>query len=240
MPHRFVIRFRHAYDADHNLTEDGLYKYTVDAENRVIVMALNKDENELCGGEKRYLYTYDYLGRAVRQVVQVWNAVTEEWSDSPALGAEDRRVIYYEHLSLVELDGDDDNAVLVKYVWGPSLGGTGVSPVNSLGGPGSLIALRDASVPGNYVCFGDSGGNVEQVLDRSDGSIYANYGHDGPRDKALIDLCQIPPETFDDCDECTGPCFRGFVTTLRGLPEPHGVEVDWLKGRCGLISHRQA
>ena len=55
------------------------------------MMTPNKDENELCPGEKRYLYTYDYLGRAGRQVVQVWNAATEDWSDSPALGAEDRR-----------------------------------------------------------------------------------------------------------------------------------------------------
>jgi len=116
-------------------------------------------------------------------------------------------VIYHEHLSLVELDGNDDNAVLVKYVWGPGTDG-------QLGGPGSLIALRDAGVPGNYVCFGDGGGNVEQVLDRSDGSIYANYGYDGSESKASTDPCLIAPETFDDCDECTGPCFRGSYSPL--------------------------
>jgi hypothetical protein len=68
-------------------------------------------------GDKMYESTYDYLGRRVRQVVKVWDSGEQEWSDDPNDGAEDRRLVYYQRLPLVEFDGDDENAVLVKYVW---------------------------------------------------------------------------------------------------------------------------
>ena len=119
---------------------------------------------------------------------------------------------------VVELDGNDDNAVLLKYVWGPGTDG-------KLGGPGSLIALRDEEVAENHVCFSDGAGSLGQVVARSDGSVYAKYNYDGPVSRYSTDPCLNKPATFDDCDPCTGPCFVGWYVRLEPQPYPNGLMI---------------
>ena len=219
-PNKAYICF--SYDVDGNLTEDVLYKYMYDAENRLTEQVPNKDPNELTDEDKKYVYTYDYLGRLVRTRVYAWDPNEAEWPSTPE---EDRRYIYHGRLRLLELD--DEKARVHKYIWGPGLGG-------GLGGPGSLLGIRDVETQTNYICFHDGGGSLCQLVDRSNGNVDAMYDYNG-RTRAATDPCVDGPLMVDDCDLC-GPCFFDWYVTWRTPYPICGCGTRYSNPGCGGTS----
>ena len=65
----------YTYDLDGNLTSDGAWTYTWDAENRLTsIYPLAAIETLLpAASRKKVDFRYDYLGRRVRKTVQTWN-----------------------------------------------------------------------------------------------------------------------------------------------------------------------
>ena len=61
------------YDLDGNLTGDGSWSYTYDAENRL--KQIQTSANALSAGHPQVIfgYTYDYLGRRIRAVGSTWS-----------------------------------------------------------------------------------------------------------------------------------------------------------------------
>jgi len=112
------------YDEDENLTEDGSFEYTYDAENRLVeVLPAEDDPNNLTADDRKLVSTYDYLNRRVRKLVYAWDPNEGESGDWSSTAELDLRFIYHERLLLLELDGLDSNAKVRKHVWGPGTDG---------------------------------------------------------------------------------------------------------------------
>ena len=78
----------------------------------MIAIEPNKEPNELTSDDKKYVFAHDYLGQRVRTRVCRWDTQQEEWSTT---ADEDRRMIYFDRLRIVTLDGKD--AVSSRRVW---------------------------------------------------------------------------------------------------------------------------
>ncbi|MCG8407090.1 MAG: RHS repeat-associated core domain-containing protein, partial [Phycisphaerales bacterium] len=156
------------YDADGNMTADDDFTYTYNMENRLVSVADSQGTI--------LEFTYDYRGRRVRKV---------EHDPDPVNGGviEDTRFVYDGWNVVLELDGQDNNAILRKYAWGLDLSGT----THGAGGIGGLLAVEDTdgTVSTNddtpYLYFYDGNGNVGQLMDFSDTqtlSVAAHYEYD--------------------------------------------------------------
>ncbi len=169
------------HDLDGNLTQDGDYFYSYDAENRLVAVA----EPTFPGLPNHTIleFTYDYRGRRVRKV--------EYWPfDSPYGGIKkDTRFVYDGWNVVMELDGLDSNEILRRYAWGLDLSGT----LDGAGGIGGLLAMEDtkgtvtSSDDEHYLYLYDGNGNVAQLVDwaGTPATIAAHYEYD-PYGNALV------------------------------------------------------
>jgi RHS repeat-associated protein len=153
------------YDADGNLTEDALWMYEWDAENRLTHM-YTKSTAVTWGAPNRDLkFTYDYLGRRVRKESKLNNNLVS-----------DTKFIYDDWLLLAELD-TATNRIVRSYAWGldidSSMGGTG--------GVGGLVleTLHSTTALKAYHVSYDGGGNVAALVNQATGAIAASYEY-GP------------------------------------------------------------
>ncbi len=160
------------YDDDGNLTDDGTWDYTWDAENRLITVEPDATPKS---GDKKVEFVYDYRGRRVEKTVSTHNGTS--WSVTDR-----RRFVWSDWLLVLELDATDPNDVTIlrKYTWGlDSAGQSGPgNSVDSAGGIGGLLATEDVEASKDYYYVYDANGNVGQVLDASDGSVDAHYEYD--------------------------------------------------------------
>jgi len=172
------------YDSDGNMTADGTFTYTWDAENRLTSVT---PKSPLADGAKKLVLAYDYMGRRVRK--QVYTYADGAWSEMPA---EDRLFVYYGWNLLMELDGLNDNVPLRKYTWGLDLSGT----LTGAGGIGGLLGVHDSTEGeggADYLYFADANGNVGQVVQPFTGEVVAQYEYD-PYGNI------VGPDTDDDGD----------------------------------------
>lgn len=158
------------YDADGNLTQDSLWIYEWDAENRLKRMSTTPTAVAWGAPDRELLFTYDYLGRRVRKISRL--------NGSTLL---DRKYIYAGWSLLAELE-TATNKIARSYTWGldidSSLGGTG--------GVGGLLLETlhsDTTLHAYHVCH-DGSGNVAALATRkpgdpTDGRVVAAYEY-GP------------------------------------------------------------
>jgi hypothetical protein len=172
--------------------------------NRLIEMEPDKSPGELCGGDKKYAFTYDYLGRRVEKVVYVWDGI-DSWDVDDD---QERRFIYHRRQRILTLSGSGADDELFKFVWGPGPGSAGVSPVGRAGALNHLLAIGDDPNSVDYIAFHDGVGNLGQIAKRSDGTLVAKYDFNGRVRAAVIGECE-DPDALDDCEQC-GPCFFGY------------------------------
>jgi RHS repeat-associated protein len=162
---------------DGNLTEDGTFTYTWDAENRLkTATPRNPSLNDA-----KVEFTYDYMGRRVEKVVYYYSG--SAWPEDPDVV---QRFIYDGwNVVLVLNDGGDP---VRKFTWGLDLTQT----IHGAAGIGGLLAVEETQGEhqGAYWFFYDGNGNVGQVIKASDQSIAARYEYDpygniiGPDDDA--------------------------------------------------------
>jgi RHS repeat-associated protein len=149
------------YDADGNLTQDGRWTYTWDAENRLINMASLSGEPS--GSLLELNFAYDYKGRRVQKVVSAWTG-----SYSP----QSTNIFVYDSWNLVsELNGAND-ALIRSYMWGMDLSGS----MQGAGGVGGLLKI--ATNTANCFVAYDGNGNVAALADAASGTIMAQYEYD--------------------------------------------------------------
>ena len=148
------------YDEDGNLLTDGSYAYTWDGENRLAMV----EPIDPVDGDLREKFTYDYMGRRVRTLVEKYGASASIWTS-----AEDTRYVYDGWNVVLELDGEDSNAVAKKYTWGLDVSGS----MQGAGGVGGLLACEDLKTSATstddvqYVFNYDGNGNVMALTDSS-------------------------------------------------------------------------
>ena len=142
------------YDADGNLTNNGLWSLKWDAENRLIEM-----ENVAAVPPPQRLklkFAYDWQGRRVSKVVS--NYATGSWQLTLA-----RRWIWDGTRPLAELEATNSLPWLRQwYVWGADESGT----LDGAGGVGGLVMISDSTPSGwSWYTLSDGRGNLAGMGD---------------------------------------------------------------------------
>ena len=152
-----------AYDADGNLSADGIWTYQWDAENRLISMAMTGTVANLATTNRLRLdFAYDFMGRRVQKIVSVWNVTTNDFVPSTT-----NRFVYDGWNLLAILS--PNSQLLSSYMWGKDLSGT----MTRAGGVGGLLM---ANISGTN-CFAtyDGNGNITALINAADKSLAARY-----------------------------------------------------------------
>ena len=157
-----------SHDLDGNLTEDGRWTYTWDAENRLTKVESRSDAPSL--SRRKVVWEYDGLGRRIRQT-------THDLSNGDVV-TEDLKFVSDGWRHIAELNAAD-NALVRSYVWGLDLSGT----ETGAGGVGGLLMLKSAA-NGTHFCAYDGNGNVAALVKATDGTVSANYEY-GPFGEAV-------------------------------------------------------
>jgi RHS repeat-associated protein len=153
-----------AHDADGNLTNDGRWMLTWDAENRLVRMESHASAPT---GSKRLLqFTYDAQGRRIEKVVSTN-------SGSGYVGQYTNRFVYDGWNLLASVA--PGSTLLATYLWGSDLSGT----MQGAGGVGGLLQMWSAELgTRNFVGY-DGNGNVAVLVNAADGKESARYEY-GP------------------------------------------------------------
>ena len=167
------------YDDDGNLTRDGRFDYTWDAENRLI-SATTRDDLPADMPRVRVTHQYDHQSRRIA-------TARETWSGAAWQPAGTNRYLY-DGWNLVAEVRAAAPANTNLYLWGLDLSGT----LQGAGGIGGLLTVRKRLEDGtdivrNYDFLFDANGNVVQETFRTDGAINAHYEYD-PFGTAVIAL----------------------------------------------------
>lgn len=166
-------------DADGNLTSDGRWVYTWDAENRLVAMETRTDIATLLPSRKlRIEFAYDARGRRISKLVKTWTG--SSWT--PTFST---RFLYDGWNLVAELDALVGGAAMRTYVWGLDLS-------NNLQGAGGVGGLLSQTTPGAdamyYFCY-DGNGNVTASVSGMSGELvhetdYGVFGEQLPRNGA--------------------------------------------------------
>jgi RHS repeat-associated protein len=153
------------YDLDGNMTDDGLWTYGYDGQNRLIRMATTSGA-ALLGYPNRVLtFQYDYMGRRVQK--RVVNADTSAEILS-------RRFVYEGWNLLAEYNaagGTTMGSIVRSYTWGLDL----IGSMGQTGGVGALLQITDHSSGKSYLPTYDGNGNLVSIVNASTGALAAAY-----------------------------------------------------------------
>lgn len=191
------------YDADGNLTEDGRWHYTWDAENRLLSIETIPAAVTAGAPKQKLEFTYDAMGRRIQKKVSTWNTGTSSYQLTT-----DLRFVYDGWNLLADLDGLNANAVLCTYVWGLDISGS----LQGAGGVGGLLFTTKAG--SIYATGYDGNGNILNLFNLADGSVSAEFEYDpfGTVIKATGPAANVCPFGFSTkyTDSETGLLYYGF------------------------------
>ena len=156
-----------SHDLDGNLTQDGLWTYTWDAENRLARMQSSQMSSN-CGAPVMALdFAYDAGGRRMSKTVSCWT--NGGWTVLSKL-----RFVYDGWNLLAELNAGN-NGVVRTYAWGTDASG---SPQGAGGVGGLLWVTRTADASAHFTCY-DGNHNVMALVNAATGETSAQYEY-GP------------------------------------------------------------
>ena len=153
----------YTYDHDGNMTSDGRWAYTWDAENRLSSM-------EAIGAapvaaKLKLEFAYDGMGRRIQKKVYSWNV------GAGAYVLQSTTKFVYDGWSLIaELDGN--NSLIRAYTRGQDISGS----LFGAAGAGGVLIINEAGTA--YQVSHDGNGNVGLVLRASDSAVVATYDYD--------------------------------------------------------------
>lgn len=166
------------YDDDGNLTSDGQWTYTWDAENRLIAAeqkSLPVASGFTAPARKKLEFDYDYKNRRISK--RVSQSAGSGWALT-----KDLRFVYDGWQMIAELDhtfatGDGlaGSAVNRTFLWGPDLSGS----MTGAGGVGGLLSTTYQGV--TYQVCSDANGNVTGLVPVSGtgaGTLVARFDYD--------------------------------------------------------------
>jgi len=154
------------HDADGNLTNDGRWSLTWDAENRLIsVQGLSSIPG---GAKKKVDCSYDYSSRRIQKIVSTWTG--------SAYVASSTNRFLYDGANLIAVL-NETNGLLYSFMWGSDLSGS----LQGAGGVGGLVSMTVYNGPlsGTYFYCYDGNGNVIALVNGADGTVAARYEY-GP------------------------------------------------------------
>lgn len=173
------------YDFDGNLTQDGRWNYTWDAENRLVSMQSIASVPDTA--KRKLDFLYDYQGRRIQKTVSIWNPSTSVYGSATST-----KSIYDGWNCIAILNSNF--SILNSFVWGIDLSGsmTGAGGVDGL-----LISSTFLPQTSNFVAM-DGNGNVTDLVDASTGKISAEYEYNpfGEVLRATGPMAKINPFRF--------------------------------------------
>ncbi len=150
------------YDLDGNLTGDGVWTYTYNAENQLV--SLTTTAAAVAGGLHNRLlqFRYDYLGRRVQKRSVDFTAGTDAT----------QRYVFDGWNAIAETDTGGN--LQRAFAWGLDLAGS----LTGSGGVGALLQITDL-VAGKTLCPAyDGNGNITGLLNADSGATEAAYEYD--------------------------------------------------------------
>ena len=170
-----------SYDDDGNLTQDGRWSYTWDAENRLIGM---ETLTNLPSSVPRMnlTFAYDYMSRRVSKTISAFES--EIWNQKSQI-----RFAYdgWNLISEISYLPSQMQTNVSSFVWGLDLSGT----LQGAGGIGGLLSSCSSASNASHLAFYlfDANGNVGQLVS-TNGSILARYEYD-PYGKLIKDVAEV-------------------------------------------------
>ena len=165
------------YDADGNMTTDGVWNYTYDAQNQLIAMQHRADAIGAgmidAATAKRLEFQYDYLGRRIAKIVKTGWTLADGFA-GPSTTTTQAKFIYHGWDVIAEYSGATATTLgtlLRTYTWGLDLAGS----LTATGGVGALLQLYDAGTTKTYLPTYDGNGNVAAMVDAASGALEAVY-----------------------------------------------------------------
>jgi len=151
------------YDADGNLTSDGRWNFTWDAENRLVGM--EPTATALAAGVpyQRWAHIYDSNSRRIAS--ERYDSVSAVTPDAV------EKAVYDGWNRVAELDGS--NAVLRTFAWGLDM----TDSIQGGGGTGGLLWVDDVTHGKHFFGY-DGNGNVALTVDAATGVPSAVYDYD--------------------------------------------------------------
>jgi RHS repeat-associated protein len=161
----------YGYDADGNLTSDGRWTYTWDAENRL--SSMQAIATAPVAAKLRLEFAYDYMGRRIQKKVYAWNVGTGT----------------YQLQSTLKFGYDDWNLVA-------ELDGSGVLVRSYVRGGGELLLVNTST--NTYQVGNDGNQNVGVLVKTGVGTVSATYDYDpfGQTVKAVGEFASQNPIRF--------------------------------------------
>ena len=161
------------YDADGNMTGDGTYAYSYDAENRLKSITSAVETN----GAIRILNAYDHRNRRIRKIVQQLHS-TSAPPPAPPSGTDEWLTLQTHtfvwdgnNIILEKVEFADGTTSTFEYFWGLDKSGT----EQGAGGVGGLLAVSNDGV--FYIPCYDHNGNIALYVSET-GAITAQYTYD--------------------------------------------------------------
>ncbi len=189
------------HDADGNLTNDGRWTLTWDAENRVT--AFTAFASAPSASKKKVDCAYDYGWRRNQKIVSTWNG--------SAYVAQSTNRFLYDGWNLMAVL-NETNGLVYSFAWGTDVSGT----QQGAGGVGGLISMtvQSGTLAGTYFYCFDDNGNVVALVNGADGTIAARYEYTpfGELLRATGPMAFINPFRFSTKyqDDETGFLYYGY------------------------------
>jgi RHS repeat-associated protein len=162
-----------SYDADGNMTRQGVWSHSYDAENR---LNLSEPSGIATNGAVRVSNGYDYMNRRhskmVHQLTGRGSGYPLDPSQAGAWGVARSHTFVYDGWNLYrEVEASSGATVTNIYIWGLDLSGT----LQGAGGVGGLLAVLRNGTP-YFPCY-DANGNVTDYVN-ANGTLVAHREFD--------------------------------------------------------------
>jgi len=192
---------QYIYDADGNLTQDGRWTYTWDAENRLI--AMQSIASVPATAKMQLTFAYDGQSRRIDKKEYVWNPSTNNYQPST-----ETKFLYDGWNLIAETDASYNP--IRAYLWGQDLSGS----LQGAGGVGALFAVTTTGAnAGSYLYTYDSNGNILGLVNNQSASAATyEYGPFGEVVRASGPLAGVNPFQFSTkyTDQETGLDYYGY------------------------------
>ena len=186
------------YDLDGNMTSDGRWTNSWDAENRLVAnaaLATDPDNAKL-----KIDYTHDFQGRRIQKVVS-------SFSGGSYSAVSTNKLLYDGWNLIVELDAR--NEPVRSYMWGLDMDGR----LQGLGGVGGLLSVQTNGGAANFTVY-DGNGNIRALVNSVDGSVSAQYDYEpfGHLIRATGPIAKVNPFRFSTkyTDDETDLLYYGY------------------------------
>jgi RHS repeat-associated protein len=193
---------RFFHDADGNLTSDGLWTNSWNAENRLV--AMESTANVPAGGKAKESWSHLADGRWYERVIWSWNG-------SAYVAQATNRLVWDGQVLLAVVD--HTNSLVMSFARGLDLSGT----MQEAGGVGGVLAINAVTNGAHFAAY-NGNGNVSVLLSATDGATTAQYEYSpfGETLRATGPLAKANPIRFSTqlADDVTGNAkylFRDYL-----------------------------